>query len=207
MMQDIRVRRSAAIVVAATLAIFMLPGLVAAHSELVTSVPAQGATVPSPFTGPIVLTFSEHLAKGSKADLLGPDGATVAQATVDAAAMTMSFALTAPLAPGPYQIRWLSIADDGDLLRQPIVTFTVAAAPSPSPTAVASAAPSASAAPTAPPASAIPTTAATPAPSASGDPAGSSGNDVVLPIIVALVVLAVGAAYLLSRRNRPTDPT
>ena len=32
-----------------------------------------------------------------------------------------------------------------------------------------------------------------------------SGSDVVLPIIVALIVLGAGAAYLLSRRNRPTD--
>jgi hypothetical protein len=28
---------------------------------------------------------------------------------------------------------------------------------------------------------------------------------VILPIIVALIVLAAGAAYLLSRRNRPLD--
>jgi hypothetical protein len=28
-----------------------------------------------------------------------------------------------------------------------------------------------------------------------------------VPIIAALIVLAAGAAYLLSRRNRPADPT
>jgi methionine-rich copper-binding protein CopC len=204
MMLHIRVRRFAGLIASAALAAMLLPGLAAAHSELVSSVPAQGATVPSPFTGPIVLTFSEHLAKGSKADLLGPDGTSIAKATVDAAAMTMTFTLTDPLDPGAYQIQWLSIADDGDLLRQPIIRFTVL--PSPSPTPVASVEPSATAAPTAPPASAIPTTAPTPAPSAVGDPAGS-GGDVVLPIIVALIILAAGAAYLLSRRNRPPDPT
>ena len=179
MMLHIRVRRTAALVAAAALAGMLLAGPAAAHSELVSSVPAQGATVPSPFTGPIVLTFSEHLANGSKADLLGPDGASIAKAKVDAAAQTMTFALTDPLDPGAYQIQWLSIADDGDLLRQPIIKFTVSPPPSPSPT---------------------------PAPSAAGDPAGSSG-DVVLPIIVALIVLAAGAAYLLSRRSRPPDPT
>lgn len=206
MMLHIRVRRTAALVAAAALAGMLLAGPAAAHSELVSSVPAQGATVPSPFTGPIVLTFSEHLANGSKADLLGPDGASIAKAKVDAAAQTMTFALTDPLDPGAYQIQWLSIADDGDLLRQPIIKFTVSPPPSPSPTPVASIEPSATAAPTAPPATAIPTTAPTPAPSAAGDPAGSSG-DVVLPIIVALIVLAAGAAYLLSRRSRPPDPT
>ena len=34
-----------------------------------------------------------------------------------------------------------------------------------------------------------------------------SGSDVLLPIIVALIVLGAGAAYLLSRRNRPPDPS
>jgi methionine-rich copper-binding protein CopC len=206
MMLHIRVRRLAALIASAALVVMLLPGPAAAHSELVSSVPAQGATVPSPFTGPIVLTFSEHLAKGSKADLLGPDGASIAKATVDAAAMTMTFALTDTLDPGAYQIQWLSIADDGDLLRQPIIKFTVAPAPTPSPTPVPSVEPSATTAPTAPPATAIPTTGPTPAPSAAGDPAGSSG-DVVLPIIVALIILVAGAAYLLSRRNRPPDPT
>jgi LPXTG-motif cell wall-anchored protein len=43
-------------------------------------------------------------------------------------------------------------------------------------------------------------------PSGGGDTTGS-GSDVVLPIIVALVVLGAGAAYLLSRRNRPTSAT
>ena len=32
-----------------------------------------------------------------------------------------------------------------------------------------------------------------------------NGSDVVVPIIVALIVLGAGAAYLLTRRNRPTD--
>ena len=178
----------------------------AAHSELESSVPAQKATVPSPFTGPIVLTFSEHLATGSKADLIAPGGANVAKATVDATAKTMTFTLTAPLDPGAYEVRWVSIADDGDLLRQPVVTFTVAAAPSPSPTPV----PTATAerhrprrvGPTPSPRSPR-----RPCPRPTAGPRGSGNSDVVLPIIVALIVLGAGAAYLLSRRNRPPDPT
>ena len=54
------------------------------------------------------------------------------------------------------------------------------------------------------PAYAPPSAGPTPAPSAGGDTTGS-GSDVVVPIIVALIVLGAGAAYLLSRRNRPTD--
>jgi methionine-rich copper-binding protein CopC len=193
--------RLTALVVAASVAVLLVPGLVSAHSELVSSSPASGATVPSPYTGPIVLTFSEHLATGSKADLVDPTGATVASATVDANAMTMTFTLASPLTPGDYQVKWVSIADDGDVLRQPIVTFTVAANASPadSASAAASAGPSATAATTTAP-SAAPTPAPSPDPNATGN-----GSDVVIPIIVALIVLGAGAAYLLTRRNRPTD--
>jgi hypothetical protein len=196
-------KRLSALVVAASVAVLLVPGVVSAHSELVSSDPASGAIVPSPYSGPIVLTFSEHLASGSKADLIDPAGATVASATVDPDAKTMTFTLTTPLSPGDYQVKWVSIADDGDVLRQPIVTFTVAADASPaeSASAPASGAPSASAAPTI-----APTVAPTPVPSSDTSDAGS-GSDVILPIIVALIVLGAGAAYLLTRRNRPTDST
>ena len=95
--------------------------------------------MPSPYSGPIVLTFSEHLASGSKADLVDASGATLASAVVDPNAMTMTFTLATPLAPGAYQVKWVSIADDGDVLRQPVIPFTVAAAAA-SPSATASAA-------------------------------------------------------------------
>jgi methionine-rich copper-binding protein CopC len=205
MTPDLRSGRVAAVVLAIATAVLLVPGIAAAHSELVTAVPASGSTVPTPFSGPIVLTFSEHLASGSKADLVGTSGATLASATVDANAMTMTFTLTAPLDPGAYEVRWVSIADDGDLLRQPVVTFTVAPAASSSP--IPSTAPSAATSPTATTtASPVASIAPTPAPSNPGTPAGS-GSDVIVPIIAALIVLAAGAAYLLSRRNRPADPT
>jgi methionine-rich copper-binding protein CopC len=203
------VRRVAAILSAVPLAVMLLPPLVAAHSELQTSDPAEGSTVPSPYSGPIVLTFSEHLASGSKADLADPSGATVAKAVVDPNAKTMTLTPTTPLSPGAWEVRWVSVADDGDLLRG-IVKFTVAAAASAAVTASpdASLAPSASAAP----ASATPSAAPSTAPSPSSSPSGAGtdtggGGDVVLPIIVALIVLAAGAAYLLTRRNRPGGPT
>lgn len=181
----------------------MLAGPVAAHSDLVSSSPAEGATVPSPFSGPIVLTFSEHLATGSKADLLKGDGTTVASATVSA--NTMTVALSAPLDVGGYSVRWTSVADDGDLLRG-IVHFTVSAAPA-SPSAAASPTSPASAAPTASPSPSpsVPLSAG-PSPSGGSDTSGSGGNDVLIPIVVALVVLAAGAAYLLTQRNRPSNP-
>jgi methionine-rich copper-binding protein CopC len=199
------VRRVAAILMAVPLAVMLLPALAGAHSELESSDPVEGATVASPYTGPIVLTFSEHLASGTKGDLVDSSGATVAKAVVDPNARTMTFTPTAPLPPGAWEARWVSVADDGDLLRG-IVKFAVAASASAAVTAspVASVPPSASAAP----ASATPSAAPSPAPSPSGGGTSTgSGGDVVLPIIVALLVLAAGAAYLLTRRNRPSGPT
>ena len=200
--------RGSVVLGAALAAVVLLPAGAVAHADLQSSAPAQGSLVPSPFAGPIVLTFSDRLAQGSKADLMGSDGATVASATVDAHAMTMTIALTTPLDPGAYEVRWVSIADDGDVLRQPIVKFTVAPALSPStPVATATPSPAVTGVPTATPVPATPTPslAPTPEPSGSGDTTGS-GRDVVVPIIVALIVLGAGASYLLTRRNRPAGP-
>jgi copper resistance protein C len=146
----------------------------AAHSELVSSIPAAGSTLnPIPAT-PVVLSFSETLKTGSKADIVGPDGSTIATAGIDPSDDTkLSWAPTAPLAPGSWTIRWTSIATDGDVLRGTI-SFQVAgalAAPSATPTA----------------------------------PQPASTTDAILPVIAAVVVIAVLGLVLL-RRRRPTPP-
>jgi hypothetical protein len=162
---------------AAALLVLVLPIPVRAHSDLASSDPPEGTTVPSPFSGPVVLTFSEPLADGSKVDLVGPDGSVVSTGIVDGETATMTITLASALAPGAYQARWTSIADDGDLLRG-IVKFSVAAAATPTPEPAAT------------------------APSATDDN-GGAGSDAILPIIIVLIVVAAGAFYLV-RRNRPT---
>ncbi len=154
---------------------------------------------------------------GSSLVVKDASGATVAQGTVDPADATRMVATPAtPLGSGKYAVAWTSVALDGHVERG-TWTFTVAVAPTPSPTPVPTAtpsvAPSATAAataaptPTPLPATPAPTAAPTPTPSADGSATGS-GSDVVLPIIIALIVLGAGAAYLLSRRGqRPTDAT
>ena len=188
------------------LLVLALTGVALAHAELETSTPADGATVPSPFDGPIVMTFSAALADGSKADLHGPDGAVIASATIDGPGATMTITFDAPLAVGDYQIKWVSVADDTDLERGTIA-FTVAPAPpspSPTPTPAPSPTPSASesaAASTPPPTIAAASPSASPSPT---DATASSTGDVVLPVIVALILAGAGAAYLLTRRNGPS---
>jgi hypothetical protein len=185
-----------------------LPAIAGAHSELETSSPADGATVPSPFDGPITLEFSAALADGSKAELLGPDGTTIASATVDGPGAGMTFTLDGALAAGDYQVKWTTVAEDTDVARGTIDFSVAPAPPTPSPTATPTAAPSAepSASPTPTPTPEPASAAPSPVPSATpstGDATGS-GSDVVLPIVVALVVVGAGAAYLFSRRNRPS---
>lgn len=202
------------------LLLLALPTAAAAHAELERSMPADGAMVPSPFDGPIVLEFSAPLALGSKADLIGPGGGTVATAAVDGPAATMTLTLQGTLDAGPYEVKWTSVAEDTDVARG-TVGFTVSpavASSTPAPTAEPTAAPSASA--TAAPETTAPETTAPeatalassePPASAGASPAGSSdasggGADVVLPIIVALLVVGAGAVYLVARRNRPRAP-
>jgi methionine-rich copper-binding protein CopC len=193
-------RRSGAAALVLILLVVLAPPPTIAHSDLQSSDPASGAEVPSPFSGPITLTFTEALAVGSKADLYGAGHQLVASATIEAG--TMTIAPTTTLAPGQYSVEWVSIADDGDLLRG-TVAFIVAAAPSASAIATSPPSSSSSAAPTNAPGAAA--TGASPSPTASpapSDQTGGTGGDVVLPIVIALILAAAGAFYLV-RRNRP----
>jgi methionine-rich copper-binding protein CopC len=199
--------RLAALLTGALL-VMLLPAVVVAHAELDTSTPADGATVPSPFVGPIVLDFTEALADGSEADLLGPDGATVSSAEVDQAGARMTFEFAAALDPGEYEVRWTGVALDGHVDRGTF-GFTVAPAPpTPAPTPEPTPTPAASVtapAETPTPATAQPTASPTPSPTVDGGEVADTG-DVLLPIIVALLVVGAGAVYLLTRRNRPGMP-
>jgi len=186
----------------ASILALIVPGTVSAHTELETATPAAGSTVPSPFDGPILLTFSEELAGGSKADLLGPDGGAIATATVDAPAAAMLFELVTPLDPGDYEIEWTAVGVDAHVERGTVSFIVASAQPTEAPSPTQTSAPSASAAPAT--SSAEPVSSASPPPSPTpAEPIDTSGSgDVVLPIVVGLLLVAVGAGYLLSRRGR-----
>jgi methionine-rich copper-binding protein CopC len=207
-MRLIPARRPGALVLAATLLVLLVPGAVLAHAELETPSPADKATVTEP-VAVVTGTFTEAMATdGSSLVVKGPGGATVAEGAVDAADDTRMVATPAtPLGTGSYVVEWTAVAKDGHVERG-TWTFTVAVAPTPSPTPLPTPSPSvaATAGPTPSPSPAVapsPSAGPTPVPSADGDTTGSVG-DVVLPIVVALVFLGAGAAYLLTRRNRPT---
>ena len=171
-----------------------------------TATPADKSTVTEP-VAEVSGIYSESMKPdGSSLVVKDASGTQVAKGGVDPANDTRMVATPdAPLGNGTYTVESTTLAEDGDIAHA-IWTFTVAIAATPSPTAVPSAAATAapSAAPTPVPATPVATVAPAPSPSGDGSTTGS-GSDVVLPIIVALIVLGAGAAYLLTRRNRPTD--
>jgi methionine-rich copper-binding protein CopC len=195
-----------AVVIACVLAL-AAPAAVLGHAELKTATPAAGSVQTKPVTQ-VAGVYTDSMKKdGSSIELLDASGASVAKGGLDPADDTrLVVSLDAPLVAGAYTVKWTSVASDGDLLRGEWA-FTVAAAASASPSAAPpSAAPSSTPIPSAAPTpTAVPSPTAAPSPS--GDVSATSGSrDVLLPIIVALVLLGGGAAYLLNRRNRPSNP-
>jgi methionine-rich copper-binding protein CopC len=198
-------------IVVALLAVVVLalgrPAAVSAHAELTSSEPANGTTVAAGFAGPIVLTFSEGLTSGSKAELIAAGGAKAADAVIDGSDRTrLVITLATLLEPGAWTIQWTAIAADRHVERGQ-VGFTVAAPTAPptvSPTVAPT--PSPTAAPTAGP-TLTPGPAESPSPSASPTPtpvpAAGSLADVLVPILAALVLVGAGALLLLRRRGEP----
>ena len=187
----------AALLVVGALITLALPLGASAHAEFVSSIPADKSTV-SGTPAEIVLTFNASLdPKKSSIILLDSSSSQLAKAGVDPADDKVMRLTPPALQPGAYEIDWTSVALDGDLLRGKVAFTVTAAAPSPSaaPTATPSAAASAS-----PPVSAAPTSspAASPAPT----PTTASGADVVVPVLVAIVLIAVLGAWLLRGRMR-----
>ncbi len=187
-------------------ATLLLPITVAAHAELVSAEPADSSSVEGPFFA-IILTFSQPLADGSRAEVFQTGQSTpvltIPPDTADPTRMTYAPGSQAQqFSAGDYTIQWTSVADDGDILRGTIA-FTVTApppTPRPTPTPEPSATP-VPATPTPLP-TAAPTPAPTPAPTAppvdgSGD---GNANAVIVPIVVGLVLVGLAAWWLVRRR-------
>jgi copper resistance protein C len=197
--------RAAALI--ATFVILAVPGSVLAHAELQRSIPDNGETVTDPVTL-VTATYSQDLAANSRLLVKDASGATVATGVVDPNNVRRMIARPAtPLGNGAYDVQSTSVsADDGDIERVQW-TFTVAVAASSSPTEI----PSVNVeptpvctdecpgqvSPTAPP----PSASVAPSPSPAPSDSTSDPSNVILPIIAALAIVAVGGAYLLNRNR------
>ena len=185
--------------------LLIYPATVAAHAQLDTPTPDDGATVEG--TPPEVSgTFTQEIEPdGSSLVLRDSANDVVARGGPDPDDVHRMFIADLPeLAQGTYKVHWTTIsAEDGELARG-TWSFTVVPAPTPSPTPEPTESGAPSAAPT-PSAMPEPTVAPTPSPSpAPTDQAGASGSDVVLPIVIGLAIVLIAAGYLLARRGRPS---
>jgi hypothetical protein len=188
-------RRAALAAALSLLLAVLLPAAVGAHSELVSSDPADGAMLTGP---PLEISgdFSEELdTTRSVMELRAPAGGVLATGRVpDGGPATRMAIVDLPaFAPGTYEVRWTTVTADDDGVERGTFTFTLlAATPSPTPTAEPSSTPAATAPPSVAPAP-------TPAP---GPVAGSTTTgDLLVPLSVLAVILAGGAAWLLRRRR------
>jgi methionine-rich copper-binding protein CopC len=191
---------SRAAAIAALLLIVHSPSAFA-HAAFVSGSPGPGDEVVGSPTE-LVIEFSQDLDPSrTSLEVRDATGATIAKSG-ELGDGPREFRLALPeLAPGVYEVRWTSFsAEDGELARD-TYTFSVAAVPSPSPTPSPSpspsSSPSAAASPSATPVPATPE----PSPSAApGDGAASGDGAVILPILVAALVIAALAVWLLRRR-------
>ena len=202
-------RRAALAAALSLLLAVLLPAAVGAHSELVSSDPADGAMLTGP---PLEISgdFSEELdTTRSVMELRAPAGGVLATGRVpDGGPATRMAIVDLPVfAPGTFEVRWTTVTADDDGVERGTFTFTLlAATPSPTPTAEPSSTPSATAPPSVAPAptpARAPTPAPSPAPSPAPGPAAGSTTtgDLLVPLSVLAVILAGGAAWLLRRRR------
>ena len=173
------------------------PGTLPLHARLVSSAPADEATVDT--AGQVVLTFNETVNPDFVAvRVAGPDGDEV-DGTPAVEGPTVSQPLTAPLAAGEHTVTYRVVSSDGHPISGTL-TFTTTAAPTtPTPSATEASPTVAS-----PPASATPTPSGslTPAPDLAVDEAGTppwAGIAIVLGV-AALAAVAGGAWH---RRRSP----
>jgi methionine-rich copper-binding protein CopC len=198
-------RRRGGLVAVVVALLLALPAGVAAHAELETVSPADGATVTEMPTE-IVMTFTEPLDPTKSSIVLAEVGNPPVLSggevsPTDPKKMTLPIA---ELAAGAYEVRWTSAsAADGDIERG--TTHFTYSPPPPSPTDEPSAPTSPSPTPSASPAPS-PSASPLPSPSASTGPASASGGDVLLPILAALLVVGVLGAVLLRGRSRGGGP-
>jgi len=199
----------AAAVVAVTAGLGLLGALPAsAHDELVSTDPADGATVA---TAPdqVTLTFTDKaIALGTEVKVTAPDGSVVSTGDPQLGPTTVAQPLAPARPAGTYTVVWRVTSADGHPVSG---TFHFAATSAvgvaaPTASAVPSQAPSATpGASVASPTAASPSAAGpSPTPTASADPvpSASTGRPSYWLVVGAVLVLAAAAAALGRRRRQ-----
>lgn len=196
---SVRLFRAAA---SATLLLALLAPAALAHAELKSASPGPDDRVTAP--AELVAQFSQNLdASRTTIEVRDAAGQRVVRGG-EPGSGPREFRLELPeLAPGEYEVRWTSFSkEDGELARGSY-TFTVVAAPSPTPTATPAPtlAPSATPSPTAAPVTPSPSPSSSVAP-ANPDTSDSDGASLAVPILASLLVILGFGTWMFRRRPR-----
>lgn len=181
-------------------------GALPAHSVLVSSNPADGATVKT-VPAQVTLTFNEDIdPKLLQVVLTGPDAKPVG-GTPTATGATVSTPVTRQAGNGTYKVVFRVVSADGHPISDALSFVVAAPAATPTSTSPTTSTPAATPATTTPtattPAATTPATPGTSTTSAGDERTNSSAGWVapVVTIVVALGLLAAGAAALRRRRH------
>ncbi|GGM78824.1 copper resistance protein CopC [Dactylosporangium sucinum] len=160
-----------------------------AHSTLVRSDPAKGATVTTPVAA-VTLTFNEMVKQSrTTVTVTGPDGVSYSDGAARVVDKNVLQAVRA-LPPGAITVAWSTVSADGDAISGTFAFTNAAPAPSPSPS------PSLSPSPSPSPSAAA--TSASPVPASSED----SGSATWWIAGGAVVVLLLAGGWFFARRRR-----
>jgi methionine-rich copper-binding protein CopC len=174
----------------ACLLLLPLAATVLGHAELVQSDPADGKTIPTPYT--ITATFSEVFDPNparSFISVVDADDVEVAHGQVSADDQTVMTVDVPKLEPGEYSVHWQTTTADDNGVARGTFTFNVAPAP-PSAGPTSTGLPSATVAPG--------------GPGGGGDEgqAEGSGKDVLLALAIAAVAIGAVAIFVFARMRR-----
>lgn len=176
-------------------------GPAAAHDELVSTQPADGAAVDVP-PAAVSLEFSEEpLVDGTQLQVTGPDGAVASVGDTVVDGTTVSIALATELPAGAYTVDWRVTASDGHPTSGTF-TFTATGGTAPIPTSTPTPTPTPTATPTPTPTPTVATPSPTPTTPPSSEEGGLSRTVVGL-LVAGGVLLSAGAAILARRRGQP----
>lgn len=185
--------RAAALVLLCGLALLLGAGAASAHTRLLSSDPADGASLDAS-PARVSLEFNETMQpEFSTITVVGPDGTAYQSGAPTADGRTIGTAVSPLGAAGRYEIGYRVISEDGHPVTGS-VGFTLTTA---GPAAAASMGAAPAGAIPAPPAQA-----GDPAPAASVTPAPTDGGTPVWPWIVGAAVLVVGGVLAALRLGR-----
>lgn len=189
--------------VAASMLLLVFTGTALGHAELVESDPADGETIETPYM--LTSTFSEEFDPNPQRSFVVVEdsaGDEVALGGVSEDDPTMMTVDLPELEPGEYTVRWQTTTPDDQGVERGTFMFNVAA-PTPAPTANPT--PPSVPTPSGPAASPLSPTEG-PAPTATPiGPIGqlpTAGNDVLLALVLAGVVIGAIALFLFARSRR-----